>query len=52
MAEGNKIFPDSLGVVGEFGFIKYITDPFGGSFNGLINTQTSVNVEVGVLRRL
>lgn len=35
MAEGNKIFPDSLGVVGEFGFIKYITDPFGGSFNGL-----------------
>lgn len=40
MAEGNKIFPNSLGVVGEFGFIKYNTDPFGKSFNGLINAQS------------
>lgn len=54
MAEVNKTFSDPLGVVGGFGFIQYNTDPFGKSFNGLINAQSDLSKRssIGVEARI
>ncbi|MGG4093451.1 hypothetical protein [Paenibacillus lautus] len=49
MAKGNQTFSGSLGVVGGFGFIKYNTDPFGGSFNGQLMPRLLTSVNVAVL---